>query len=239
MMAQPLVDISQFPSPDASVSRNGRMGRLPKVDPDARLKACRLGPYTAVGGRTRMQETEMAAYSYIVEDGNVIYATIGKFCSIAAAVRLNPGNHPTWRASQHHFTYRCVSYDLDDHDDEEVFTWRRSNPVVLGSDVWIGHGVTVMPGVTIGTGAVVGSGAVVTKDVPPYTIAVGVPASPIKDRFPQTVAQDLMDLAWWDWPHGLLRTALADFKALSAADFVARYRGIDPSAYPDDVADNG
>jgi acetyltransferase-like isoleucine patch superfamily enzyme len=53
-------------------------------------------------------------------------------------------------------------------------------PIVIKDDAWIGAGVVVLPNITIGEGAVVGAGAVVTKDVPPYTIVVGVPAHPIK-----------------------------------------------------------
>ena len=49
-------------------------------------------------------------------------------------------------------------------------------PVIIGSNVWIGRNVCIMPGVTIGDGAVIGANAVVTKDIPPETIAVGVPA---------------------------------------------------------------
>lgn len=49
-------------------------------------------------------------------------------------------------------------------------------PVKIGNDVWIGAGAKVLGGVTIGDGCVVGAGAVVTKDLPPYAMAVGVPA---------------------------------------------------------------
>jgi acetyltransferase-like isoleucine patch superfamily enzyme len=54
--------------------------------------------------------------------------------------------------------------------------------IIIEDDVWIGAGATVVVGVTIGQGSIIGAGAVVTSDIPPYSIAVGTPAKPIKDR---------------------------------------------------------
>jgi hypothetical protein len=149
--------------------------------------------------------------------------TIGKFCSIANGVRLNPGNHPTWRASQHHAFYRSASYELG-ADDAAFFDWRQENPVIIGHDVWIGHGVTVTAGVTVGTGAVIGAGAVVTKDVEPYTVVGGVPAKRIKRRHSQAQGEALMAIAWWDWSHDTIADAMDDFRTLNVDAFIARYR---------------
>lgn len=58
----------------------------------------------------------------------------------------------------------------------------KPEPVTIGNDVWIGRRVMIMPGVNIGDGCVIGAGAVVTKDIPPYSVAGGVPAKVIKKR---------------------------------------------------------
>jgi phosphonate metabolism protein (transferase hexapeptide repeat family) len=195
----------------------------PTVDPSARIRDCRLGRYTEVGAKTILIETILDDYSYIVHDGEVAGTTIGKFCSIASHVRINPGNHPMHRASQAHFTYRSGQYWPEEADDAAFFDWRRAHPVTIGHDVWIGHGVVILPGRTIGTGAVVGAGSIVTRDVAPYTIVAGNPARVIRRRFEETTAERLQALAWWDWDHERLRQALPDFRNLSVEDFLERY----------------
>ena len=81
----------------------------------------------------------------------------------------------------------------------------------------------IKPEVTIGHGAVVASGSVVTKDVAPYTIVGGNTARPIRRRYPEGVAEAMMELAWWDWDNAKLRAALPDFRALRAEEFLEKY----------------
>lgn len=195
----------------------------PRIDPQALVLDCELGIWTLVGARTEIRESVMEDYSYIMQDGDVIWTTIGKFCSIARGVRLNPGNHPSWRASQHHFIYRAAAYGLGE-DEQEFFEWRKKHRVSIGHDVWIGHGATVLAGVSVGTGAIIAAGAVVSKDVAPYTIVGGVAAKPIKRRFTQAQEDALMDIAWWDWSHEDYRERLADFRDLTIDAFIEKYQ---------------
>jgi phosphonate metabolism protein (transferase hexapeptide repeat family) len=195
----------------------------PTVDPTASVRDSKLGAYTEVGPRTILLEVTMDDYSYVVNDGQITYTTIGKFCSIAAMTRINPGNHPMHRATQAHFTYRASAYFPGESDDADFFAWRRDHRVTIGHDVWIGHGAVVLPGRSIGTGAVIAAGAIVTKDVPAYTIVGGNPARAIKRRFPEDVAHRLAGLAWWDWDHQTLRRALPDFRKLAVDAFLDKY----------------
>ncbi|MGM4890686.1 chloramphenicol acetyltransferase [Tardiphaga sp. 862_B3_N4_1] len=203
-----------------------QLSLTPAVDPTAKLVDTKLGAYTEVGARTILNEVTMGDYSYVVNDGQITYTTIGKFCSIAAMTRINPGNHPMHRATQAHFTYRASAYFPGESDDADFFAWRREHHCTIGHDVWLGHGAIVLPGRNIGTGAVIAAGAIVTKDVAPYTIVAGNPARPVRRRFSEAVEDGLMDLAWWNWDHEMLRQALPDFRKLPVEDFLSKYKGV-------------
>lgn len=205
-----------------------KLSTTPLVDPSASLKAVTLGTYTEVGPRTKLLEVELGDYSYVVNDSDIAYAKIGRFTSIAAMTRINPGNHPMERASQSHFSYRASAYFEGASDDDEFFAWRRAHRVIIGHDVWIGHGAIVLPGRRIGHGAVIGAGSVVTKDIPAYAIAVGNPARVLRQRFADCVAARMQRLAWWNWPQAQLHAALPDFRTLSAEAFLDKYETAAP-----------
>ncbi len=101
----------------------------------------------------------------IAGPGNV---KIGKRCLIAAHSGIFANNH-------------SYADPLKYIADQEV----TSQGITIEDGCWLGHGVTVTDGVTIGKGSVIGAGAVVTKDIPPYSIAVGMPARVIKTRLPE------------------------------------------------------
>ena len=195
----------------------------PLVHPTADVRDSRLGAYTQVGARTQLLEVTLDDYSYVVNDSEIAYTTFGKFCSIAAMTRINPGNHPMHRATQSHFTYRASAYFPGEQDEAQFFAWRRAHPVVVGHDVWVGHGAIILPGRTIGTGAVVGAGAVVTKDVAPYAIVAGNPARVIRPRFPVRLRTACNG---WHGGTGTTRGCgrpLPDFRRLSIERFLDKY----------------
>lgn len=198
------------------------LGPEPCIHPTATVIDSKIGAWTQIGAFTTLLETTFDDYSYVAGGHTQIWcAAIGKFTSIAAAVRINPPNHPMERVTQHHCTYRRRQYGFDVEDDAGIFERRRRQKVTIGHDVWIGHGAVILPGVTIGTGAVVGAGAVVSRPVAPYDIVAGVPARKLRSRFSGDVIDALLAIAWWDWDRETLSRRFKDLR--DAERFVARY----------------
>lgn len=187
------------------------LGVEPTIHGDSEVSGSELGRYTEIGAGCKVIESTLGDYSYLYGDNDVIYADIGKFCSIASLVRINPVNHPAFtRASSHHFTYRRAKLGFGE-EDMRVTEWRQSKRVTIGNDVWIGHGATIMGGVTIGDGAVIAAGAVVTHDVLPYEVVGGVPARHIKMRFDEETVRALQESRWWEWTHEQLAERVEEF----------------------------
>ncbi|MFT6535671.1 MAG: phosphonate metabolism protein (transferase hexapeptide repeat family) [Loktanella salsilacus] len=200
-----------------------RLTEDPCVHSDCELADVTFGRFCEVGRGSRIQNSHLNDYSYCDRYADIANAQVGKFANIAAFVRIGATDHPMDTASMHHFLYRAADYWDDAENDAVFFAHRGSRTTWIGHDTWIGHAAMIKPEVTIGHGAIVASGAIVTRDVAPYTIVAGTPAAKLRDRHDPAVVADLLALAWWDWPHDRLRTALDDFRSLSAAAFVKRY----------------
>ena len=120
---------------------------------------------------------------------------IGKFCQIASGVRfiMNGGNHSLDGISTYPFKMLGKSWS------EVPLRGVNKGNTEIGNDVWIGNSVTIMPGVKVGHGAIIASNTVVTKDVEPYSIIGGNPATLIRKRFDDATIECILNLAWWDW----------------------------------------
>jgi len=195
----------------------------PRIHGTAELKTCKLGRYAAVGERVVLREVVVGEFSYFERHAEAIYATIGKFCSIAANARINALEHPLERATTHKVSYRPNEYFRYLGVDQGFRERRRGRVVTIGNDVWIGHGAVVMPGVSIGDGAVVGANAVVTHDVGAYQIVAGAPAKLLRPRFSPEIAARLAALAWWDWPLERLFEAIPDMQTLEISAFLDKW----------------
>ena len=202
-----------------------RLGQQPFIHPDCQITNTEFGAFVEIGQGSRVQNSRFGDYSYCDRYADIANAEIGKFANIAAFTRIGPTDHPMAQPSLHHFLYRSADYWDDTTPDAAFFEKRAARVAFIGHDTWLGHGAVVRPEVRIGHGAVVASMAVVTKDVAPYTVVAGIPAKPIKQRFTPDIAERLIALAWWDWPHSALRAALEDFRALPVDAFLEKYSG--------------
>lgn len=145
----------------------------------------------------------------LFEKNNVLYhypinqdkLVIGKFCSIACGAKFlfNSANHTLSSLSTYPFPLFFEEWNLEKKAVTQA--WDNKGDIIVGNDVWIGYEAVILAGVHIGDGAVIGTRAVVTKDVAPYTIVGGVPAKPIKKRFPEKTILMLLDMQWWNWPN--------------------------------------
>lgn len=116
------------------------------------------------------EDTFIAPNVCIEGPGNI---KIGKHCMIAAQSGIYANNH--------------IFTDPMEPIKSQGVTRKG---IVIEDDCWLGHGVTVLDGVTIGKGSVIGAGAVVNRDIPPFSVAVGIPARVIKNR----IGKDLVKL---------------------------------------------
>jgi chloramphenicol O-acetyltransferase type B len=141
--------------------------------------------------------------------------TVGAYTSIGPNVQILLGaeHRPDW-VTTYPFN---INYKKFRHIEGHP---KSRGDVKIGNDVWIGTEAIIMSGVSIGDGAVIGSRAIVTSDIPPYAIAVGMPAKVLKYRFDDAIIDDLIKIAWWNWPNKKIEKAVPDLMNRNILKFI-------------------
>lgn len=144
-----------------------------------------------------LYDSSINKYTYISANSNISNASIGKFCSIGPNFLCGWGIHPINGISTSPMFYSTKNQNGTTLSKVDKVEERK--PIKIGNDVFIGANVTVLDGITIGDGAVIGAGAVVSKDIPPYAVAVGCPVQVIKYRFDEPAIESLLNIKWWEF----------------------------------------
>lgn len=159
---------------------------------------------------SKIFNSKIGKYTYIAPRSLIVCADIGQYCSIAQNVSIGLAKHSLDYVSTSPIFYsKRNATNFSWFKEKEKFEEYRR--VLIGNDVWIGTNVIIMDGIVIGDGAVIGAGAIVTKNVPPYAIVGGVPASVIRFRFNDDVINALMKLQWWNLPDKVLKKNISFF----------------------------
>lgn len=162
------------------------------------------GKYVKINPVSVLKDVKIGDYTYVSENAVIIKAVIGKFCSIGPNLLCGWGIHPTNGISTAPMFYSANNkpngITLSGNDKIE-----EHKKVIIGNDVFIGANVTVLDGITIGDGAVIGAGTVVSKDIPPYAVAVGSPVQIKRYRFDKKQIDRLLRIQWWNFSEEQLK----------------------------------
>lgn len=170
---------------------------------------CTISPTAMLYAPYHIADTTVNDYSYIAEGAKMSIVTVGKFCSIGPNIFAGHGIHPLDGISTSPMFYSLLKQNGDTLSATNKVEERK--PIYIGNDVFIGANVTILDGVTISDGAVIGAGAVVSKDIPPYAVAVGSPIRIIRYRFDDDTIAKLLKIRWWDWSREKLKEVERNF----------------------------
>ena len=144
-----------------------------------------------------LKNTKVGKYSFIGSYSDVNYAVIGNYTCIANGVVIGGMEHPYWDLS--------ISPKLSS---EYIY----GKKAIIGNDVWIATGCIIKQGVKIGDGAVIGANSFVNKDVPPYAIVFGSPATVYKYRFSEDRIKRIQKSEYWNNPPILAKKIINEIK---------------------------
>jgi Acetyltransferase (isoleucine patch superfamily) len=170
---------------------------------------CNIDKQAAVLNTYSLSNVTIGKGTYLANGALVMNTTFGKFCSVGPNLSCGWGIHPLDGISTSPVFYSTkapIGFTFSSSDKCE-----EHKQITIGNDVFIGRNVTILDGITIGDGAVIGAGAVVTKDIPPYAIAVGCPIQIVKYRFSPEIIAALLESKWWDREDAVLEEIEKNF----------------------------
>jgi acetyltransferase-like isoleucine patch superfamily enzyme len=178
-----------------------KQGEHVSISPLAVVRNATLHDYARIKDYAELIDSELGAYSYVSQNSIVNKTIIGKFCSIGHGTYVG-----LW---EHNMSVSTHSFYLYETSGDFVKGYKSFDKCAIstsiGNDVWLGANCVILKGCIIGDGAIVGAGSVVTRDVPPYGIAVGNPAKVVKYRFPPEEVAFLLKLQWWNASREILQ----------------------------------
>jgi acetyltransferase-like isoleucine patch superfamily enzyme len=107
------------------------------------------------------------------------YVSVGPFCNFSSHSFIDIGSHVSVSP---YCALMAASKDMSDPSIPMMQQRRTSKGIRVADNVWIGSGVVVLDGIEIGSNAVIGAGAVVNRNIPPGTVAAGIPVRVIRSR---------------------------------------------------------
>tara|TARA_B100001939_G_C16828040_1_gene567329 strand:- start:217 stop:834 length:618 start_codon:yes stop_codon:yes gene_type:complete len=156
----------------------------------------------------RLHKVYLSDYSYISNNCSLAYVSIGSYVSVGPRVCSIHGIHPYQASSQSPLFHQPQSSLFSNHLHVQIFQDPNQNQlvgatgstIVIEDDVWLGSDVKILSGLRIGRGSVIGSCTFVNRDVPPYSVAYGIPMRIAKQRFSKEQISDLENSRWWTLP---------------------------------------
>ncbi|MDU1891704.1 MAG: CatB-related O-acetyltransferase [Dysgonomonas sp.] len=175
--------------------------------------------YTSIGHRTINNGAKIWRWT-------TAEVSIGKYSSLAMDVRLivDEGWHTIMQVTNFPLIPNLYKHGLitEKEKDRLLKNKEQKAGITIGNDVWIGTGAYILPGVTIGNGVTIASNAVVTKDIPDYALAGGIPARIISMKHDKKTIETLNHIKWWEWDDTTIKERVEDFFDIDL--FIEKYR---------------
>ena len=168
------------------------------------------------------------SYGRIINIGGCGRIFVGKFCSIAAQVKVINVGHNHNYISTYPFSARSCNIrdkwkNCPGGIESIPVNHKPMGDLIIGNDVWIGQNVTFIGGINVSDGAVIAAESVVTKDVLAYAIVGGNPANLIKKRFSDDVIEKLLKIKWWNWSKEKIEKNLPLIGSSNIKDFIKKH----------------